>query len=418
MADIKEFTISDDAKRQLGHIIREIRKLKFQESKETSLIENNPYTKENFCGNNSICHYHTLTKLETAEIIKEDSIYHQLLEKLDLLFQVTEEEHYKNMVLLENLSNRLLHAIEYIDDEETQKIRNEVERIDFTRDCIAEMYSKIVFSVHGLQMINKIDDNDIEIIKRLLEFYQGVYKGLAHHCIGIYYYNIQEHEKTLEYFELARDIYLENNVSMGVINSYLIGVYKVKNNYLDTVLLCNEMEKYYKETNNIKRLMHVYNYMSDYYLLVNAKDKAEEYFVKSIDIINNNKDLERFKFILYFNWGFRCFKDFKFEDSLRYLKIAYDNNTNNVNRLKIINMLLIILTKLNDIDNIQKYVKEGDKYYSYGTEIDQIIFKYFNYKYVFNKYHRRYALDKIIPIFKNNPGWNEFLLFFYEDLYK
>ncbi len=51
-----------ELKKNLGCIIKENRKFKYEEYKGINSESINPYTKENF--SNGVCHYHTLTKLE------------------------------------------------------------------------------------------------------------------------------------------------------------------------------------------------------------------------------------------------------------------------------------------------------------------------------------------------------------------
>lgn len=419
MYEIKKYALTDNVKRHLGIIIREIRKIGFQESKDRYLIEKNPFTKENFCDNNNICHYHTLTKLEN-EIIKEDNIYHVLLAKLGFEFQVNESEHLKNMSIINKLSKDIFRAIEYIDDNLFEELRKELKKFNFKKDVIAYMHLRLIEFAYNLQHIKDIDEDNLYLMEQFIDFYKGVYKALLFQCLGIYYLNKTNYIKAKEYFLEAKDIYQENDISKGLINSYLIGVDKMTNNYLDTILLCNEMEIYYNQHNNYKRLMHVYNYLSDYYLLVNANELAEDYFNKTIEIINNNNSLERFKFTLYYNWGLRLFKEYREEEALNYFILSYENNTNTHSKIQIINMLLITLTKLHltDDDLFRIYYHEGKLYYEYGNKYQHLIFKYFKYKLESPKYYRRFALEKIIPDLSKNKYQKEILLFFYEDLYK
>lgn len=413
-----EYVIDDEAKKQLGFIIKEYRKIKFKLFKTKYLIESNPYTKENFCENNNICHYHTLTKLEN-DMIKEDHIYQILLKKLGLYYKVSRSEHKNNMEFIHSLSKDLLKSIEYIDDTIANDIKKRLVEVKFEKDCIADMYNKLIEVIVDLQLLIKVKEDRIDLIEKFTYFYEGIYKGIALQTLGIYHLNKENLEEANNYFSEAKSVYTEYNISEGVINSFLITVNVLLNNYLKGIQLCNQMEEYYIMTKNYKRLMHVYNYLSDYYLLINANEMAERYFQKAIEIIDNNKGLERFKYYLYYNWGWRCFKDYRFEEAINYFNHSYEYSTNNVIKLQTIIWILIILTKLKATDEeIYKYYEEGERYFSYGTDFYKIIFKYFRYKLNNNKYYRRYALEKIIPLLKNSSSRNEILIFFYEDLYK
>ncbi len=173
--ELKEFSLSDDIKKQLGFIVRETRKLRLIESKNTALIENNPYTKENFCENNQICHYHTLTKLEN-ELIKEDIIYHTLLKKLNFYYQVSNDEHIQNMEYLDKRVHKLLYAGEFIDDDLAKQMKEEIQQIHFDIDIIADFYQKLLILYINLQLFNKIEYS-MEELEQFVDFYEGIYQG-------------------------------------------------------------------------------------------------------------------------------------------------------------------------------------------------------------------------------------------------
>ncbi|QVK17777.1 hypothetical protein KHQ81_13140 [Mycoplasmatota bacterium] len=416
--ELKEFFLDEDIKKQLGYIIRETRKMNFNECKNTTLIEHNPYTKENFCENNCICHYHTLTKLEN-DVIKEDAIYHTLLKKLDIYYQVNQKEHEAHMKFIDEIIEKVLHASEYIDDDLILNIKKEIMHVYFHNDIIAEMYIFLIKLIIKLHLIENVDFESIMKLEKFIDFYNGVTKGLVNQCLGIYYLNKLETEKAKKYFIDAKEIYQEFNVDKGLISPYLIAVYVHTNDYYHSVPLCTEMEVYYKNTNNYKRLMHVYNYLSEYYFLINAHTVAKDYFDKAIKIIDNDETLERFKYPLFYNWAFRCFKDNLYIEALEDFITAYHHCKINSNKLQTINMILIIMTKLKyNSDQIEEFYNEGKKYIEYSNEANKNIFKYFRFKIEKNRYYRKFAYEKIIPKLTDDRSKNEILLFFYEDLYK
>ncbi len=415
---IKEYYLEDDIKKQLGYIIRENRKQKLLEYKNKMLIEYNPYTKENFCENNAVCHYHTLTKLE-SDLITENSVYHLFLKKLDLYYQVSPEEHRENMEYVKEKTEKILRAGEYMDDECAKECNIELEQVNFNKDIIAHYYLYLLKIFIKLQLINKIDEDTYQSLVRYANFYQGIHYGIAMHCLGIYYLNQFKTSEAKECFLKAKKVYDKHKISKGLISSYLIAVYVYTNDYYHSVPLCNRMKNYYKKNNNYKRLMHVYNYLSDYYLLINAHDIAKKYFNKAIEIIDNDETLTRYKYALYYNWGFRCFKEFRFEEALDNFKKSLTYCKNKVNKIQIINYILIIMTKLNyPTKKLIIYCKEGEKYVQYSNEINLHIFKYFRFKLKNSKYYRRFAYEKLIPLLSKKKNSTEVLLFFYQDLYK
>jgi len=416
--EIKDLYLDDDIKKQLGYIIRETRRIKLIECKNADLIENNPYTKENFCDNNNLCHYHTLTKLE-SDLIKEETIYHVLLKKLDLYYQVSPEEHKRQMEYIEKITINILNAGEFINDDLARIIKKEIDQIVYKENIISHYYIKLLKLFINLQLLTKVEDTEIEELVNFIDFYHGIHHGIAMQCLGIYYLNKLETEKAKKYFLEVKDIYENYNISKGLISSYLIAIHVYTNNYYESVPLCNEMEVFYNETQNYKRLMHVYNYLSDYYFLINAHDVAKDYFNKANEIINKDETLIRYKFALYYNWGFRCFKEFRLEEALENFLTSLSLCTNRINKIQIIDFILIVMTKLSyPQEELFKYYNEGEKYIEFSNEINRNIFKYFRFKFKKSKYYRKFAIEKVIPLLSEDRSKTEILLFFYEDLYK
>jgi len=415
---LKYYTLTDEIKKQLGYIIREIRKQKYNEYKNVTLIENNPYTKENFCENNVICHYHTLTRLEN-DIVKDDVLYHVLLKKLDLYYQVSEEEHEANMAYLENQTRRILYAGEYIDDDLAKSIKTELDEVSYSKDVIAEFHLRLLKTFIKLQLIMKVTDEEIEVLTNFVDFFQGIYAGVANHCIGIYHLNKLDTTEAKHLFLKAQEIYDIYNISKGLISSYLIAVHVSDSNYYESVPLCNEMEDYYTETKNYKRLMHVYTYLSDYYFLINARNVAKEYFDKAIAIIDKDETLIRYKYVLLYNWGYHCFKNFQFEEALENFLASLALCSNNTNYLQILNFILIIKTKLkHPVEELEYYCSLGEQYVNHSNEANQNTYKYFRFKLSNSRYYRKFAIEKLIPQLKKDRTKMEVLLLLYEDLYK
>lgn len=410
--------MTDEIKQQLGYIIRETRLKKLNECRNTILIENNPYTKENFCENNQICHYHTLTKLEN-DIIKEDSLYFIFLNKLNLSYKVNLNEHQKNLTYLYKILLDAIHAGEYIDDDKANQIYQELNEICFSNDIIAEYYLKLIKIFIKFQFIFKSDDEDVEFLQNYCQFYSGIYQGVAYQCLSMYYLYNTDYKEAKKSLEKAKEIYKENKISRGLINSQLIAVNVLINNYYDALPLCIDMEKYYLKTNNHKRLILVYNYLSDYYFLINSIDIARDYFNKAKEMMDNDDTLIRYKSPLYYNWGLRCFKQFEHEEALENFIISLSFCKIKANIIPIINSILIIMSKLQyPKAELMKYYLIGENYTEFCHNEDLIIFKYFRFKLNNSRYYRKYAQDKIIPMLTNVRDKVEVLLFFYEDLYK
>ena len=145
----------------------------------------------------------------------------------------------------------------------------------------------------------KCDDEVIEFLQNFCQFFKGIYQGVAYHCLGIFYLNKAKFNEAKNSLEKAKKIYVENKISRGLINSQLIAVNIYFYNYYEALPLCIDMEKYYINTNNHKRLVQVYNYLSDYYFLINSIEIARDYFNKAKDIMDSDDTLIRFKSPLF-----------------------------------------------------------------------------------------------------------------------
>lgn len=417
MYTFKLYSINDQIKKKLAFIIREMRLLNYQKNKAAYLIEKNPFTKENFCEKNAICHYHTLTKLEREEIVKDDNVYHKFLDKLGLQFQVTYEQHKKLMELLNKYTERFLLAVEYVDFDQLKIVMDEIATNDFHNDCIALYYVKLLEIMYHLQVEQTVAEEQIRFIELFVNFFEGVYQGLVYHALGLYHHNLNRVVQPIEYYQKAIEIYKQYQISMGFINSILLSTYKSSRNYFNLIMLCQELEIYYIEHQNYRRLLHVYNYLMDFYILVNSMENAETYFNKALNMIDQYPDLNKYRVYLYHNWGMTFLKNYQFENAIKYFKLSYEYNENKNVVLQTLNLIIISLSKLKRTEEVNQYLQLGESYYQYSSKIQQAIFDFYRYKYT-NQTDKakQIALDKIIPKIKYLKPWNEVIIFIYDEL--
>ncbi len=171
---INEYSLSVELKRQLGYIIKECRLNKYNQYKKNNLESINPFTKEKF--SNGICHYHTLTKLE-SDYVHDDNIYHSLLTKLGLTFEVSLEIHNENMERLDKILYKILHALEYIDDDLIVQQNDDLSNIDLHDDCIVLIHSKVLSLMYRFQNLT-INENENLELRMYAELYLDLYKTL------------------------------------------------------------------------------------------------------------------------------------------------------------------------------------------------------------------------------------------------
>ncbi len=405
-----------EIRKQLGYIIRENRLVKLKESRKQGLLIN-PYTKSNFCENNKVCHYNTLSTLEN-DYITNTKVYYMLLSKLGLSFKVSIKKHNEDMKMIEKIIYELLKAVEYLNIETIENIKIKLDSINFNDDCITQVFYKLILFHYNLFLVKKIEDKDVEELQIYKAFFIGLPKGLLHHSLGTYYLNTKNLDEAEKCFIIADKVYEKYKVSVGVIKTCFISLYFVKHRYLELLNLCIEMELFFNETKNYKRLIYTYSYLSKYYFLINAKNLAFENYYKTINFIDSYSYLSRFEFSIHYNMGLFCIKEILIKEAYNFMNLAYAKSNNDSEKFKSINILLFLNSKLKNNEMNNKFLDEGKDCLMHGNSIDQITFKYFKYKHEKNMYYRKYAIENVLPVLKSDPTRIDFALLLYEDLYE
>ncbi|NLG81060.1 MAG: hypothetical protein GX490_00855 [Bacilli bacterium] len=404
-----------DIKKKLGYIIRVERTIKSDKQKSKTNSKDNPYSKENFC--KGICHYHTLNKLE-KDYVNDSKVYLELLDKLSCSFKVSINEHRVLMNTLNYLLLKLLQAMEYIDDGLLENLINELNTLNYQQDCIAYYYVKLIEVAYNSQILKRINEEELNRIMLMKDLFDDLFQGLYNHVIGLYYMNNLELLLAEEYLTNAKIIYQLHNISKGLINTNFISLYMLKKDYINMVNLCLEMETYYLQTRNIHRLFHVYDTLANYFMLIYSYKKAYNYHINRKELMEKEEPLHRYQYSVNYNWGLSLIVNHRFSDAYEYLLNAYESCPFNNLKLRILNALLFIMVKLNfNEDIIKNYVQQGKTYVNDAIEGDQIIFKYFEFKYENNQYYRKYATTKLLPFMLAEPRRIDFTIMLFEDLY-
>lgn len=415
---VKDYSLTDSIKKRLGFIIKEVRLEKYKKYKndhEDQLVSNNPYTKENLIEN--ICHYNTLKKLED-DIVKDDYIYHQLLSKLNLHFQVEVEDHDYNMSLLEGLMNKALYSLEYMDFNAVNQLKTNLDQLDFSKDCISDFHKQVLLLIVSLNNFENIKESSVERLEIFLPFFKGIYEAILYHLLGIFYFRNHNSKKSELYLFKGKDLYERLKINNGIIMANIISVYKRNYNYYETVQLCHEVEPYYKRNNNYKRLNHIYSYLFEYYLLLNNYEMVDEYYAKAKELLSKDPSIENYHYIFDYHWGLKYLSDYKYLEAETAFKKAKDQCKVKAYKLNIYFYLILIMTKnKRDEQLIIEVIKEAESFCQYASEYDQILFKYFQLKYNSPNYYKRYTQEKILPLIKENYIERDITIFFYEDLY-
>lgn len=404
-----------DIKKKLGYIIRVERTIKYDKHKSKTNSKDNPYSKENFC--KGICHYHTLNKLE-KDYVNDSKVYFELLDKLSCSFKVSINEHLVLMNKLNYLLLNLFQAMEYIDDGLLENLINELSTLNYQQDCIAYYYVKLIEAAYNSQILKRINEEELNRIMLMKDLFDDLFQGLYNHVIGLYYMNNLELLLAEEYLTNAKIIYQLHNISKGLINTNFISLYMLKKDYINMVNLCLEMETYYLHHSNNHRLLHVYSSLAEHYLYINALEKAYYYHNKRRELLDSEPSIARFRYSIFYNWGMSLIYIYKYNEAYDYIYQSYQECPFDYMKLRIINPLLFLMVKLQkDEKIIKQIINEGKNYYDMAIETDQTVFKYFEFKFDYNQYYRKYGLQKVILLLLNDPERINFAIMLFEDLY-
>jgi hypothetical protein len=421
MLEFKDYPIPDEVKRILGKMIKEIRIQKsneFKERHQDSIITHNPYTKENFTVQNRICHVNTLKRLED-DLIKEDDIYHQLLYKLNLYYQIEPEDHIQIMAYLYHLLSQLLEAREYLMDEKVNEVKEALLKQDYHDDCIALYYRDLLLLNIRLYEYEEVSQSEIDKTEALVDIHEGLFRPFFFHTMGIFYARNHDQQKGLNYYLIAKKIYEANKISIGLINSNLIAIYIKHLNYVEAIKLCHEMEVYYINTNNYRHLIKIYSYFFDFYLLMNNEEQAKYYYHKAIELNEKYANLDRYMYFFYYNLALYYFSEMDNERLFTLAKQAYQKCVMTAHKLKCAVLYLIALSKTNRTEEIVEVLTESKTYIKANPNLDYLmLYKYFQFKFESPNYYRRYTHDRLMHYLEDKPHLKDYLVFIYEDFYK
>lgn len=405
-----------EIKKQLSLIIKNNRLYKLDKTRNLKWTVNNPYNKDNLC--KSICHYYTLTKLE-ENYINNDTTYKLLLNKLGYSFNVTYEKHVENMEKLTKILYSMLKASEYLEDDLMIAAHDSLTKLDFHHDAIAYIHLILLKTLYKLYFIEIIEDFYIEQLTVNKDIFSNIFSSVYKYIMGVIYIDRRNFNQAYNFFIAAKECFEKYQFSKGLTGIHIISYYMMDRDYFKMVNLCLEMESFYQKTQNFKRLLQVYIYLADYYLIIDSYLISDNYYKKSLEIIQNDKSLARYYSTMEYNRGLYLLKKYKFKEALTHMKKALDNFIISKRELQIINVILFIMTKLKvDKKEIISMVERGKACFNDGFATDQIVFKYFIYKYENNPYYRKYALQKLVPLIKSSPKSIDLLLILYEDLYE
>lgn len=217
--------------------------------------------------------------------------------------------------------------------------------------------------------------NPFEDIKILEQYYLDIEdsrKVFISNELGIAYRDIGNYEKSIEYFNLginhAKEFHAsEEEIGVCIIN--LASSYRL-NKDLENSRKCLDEARNYIKKENVFFYASLLNYYGHYYLDLNEFEKANEYYMDSVDLIEN------------------------IEDNNIFLINGYSNIANSLIKMENYDLALEYYLKVKDIYEIK--LKSQDPYYI------RFMIRYISLLFIKNDFNAKNELNNLQKIVENN----------------
>ena len=389
--------INDSDKKKIGYLIHLYRTQQFKHLSQNSFLLNEY--------NEPICTRQTLSKIEQGVIIKNDSIYEELLKKVNLKFNT---DYCIEEFLPTSIFSDLLNACDYYNLEKLISISESYikqlnpfkEYIFFHEyyECFKWIYTYYSsFELPTLQsteyiisLKNIINSNLYEVMIDL------VFKKRT--ISGIYDFS---------YFDF------KNSNSMINRGNHMMILYN-QSKLSEMLDYCQDLEEEYSSKNNYIRLLDIYSLKG--FAFSNTEKEKFEKLVSQINhtVEANNSNIPEIKISqLLKNIGLQAFRIDMYNIAINYLEqyIAMDSPYANIVGID----LCISYQKTNKINQLKSFIQSKEVYK--GDSQYENLLNYFILKYkcqTDNDELSYFIVNKVPIIIDNTMG--KYKQFFYEEL--
>lgn len=389
--------INDSDKKKIGYLIHLYRTQQFKHLSQNSFLLNEY--------NEPICTRQTLSKIEQGVIIKNDSIYEELLKKVNLKFNT---DYCIEEFLPTSIFSDLLNACDYYNLEKLISISESYikqlnpfkEYIFFHEyyECFKWIYTYYSsFELPTLQsteyiisLKNIINSNLYEVMIDL------VFKKRT--ISGIYDFS---------YFDF------KNSNSMINRGNHMMILYN-QSKLSEMLDYCQDLEEEYSSKNNYIRLLDIYS-LKGFAFSNTEKEKFEKLVSQINHIVKaHNSNIPKIKISqLLKNIGLQAFKIDMYDIAINYLEqyIAMDSPYANIVGID----LCISYQKTNKINQLKSFIQSKEVYK--GDSQYENLLNYFilKYKYQTDNDELSYFIVNKVPIIIDNT-MGKYKQFFYEEL--
>ena len=389
--------INDSDKKKIGYLIHLYRTQQFKHLSQNSFLLNEY--------NEPICTRQTLSKIEQGVIIKNDSIYEELLKKVNLKFNT---DYCIEEFLPTSIFFFLLNACDYYNLEKLISISESYikqlnpfkEYIFFHEyyECFKWIYTYYSsFELPTLQsteyiifLKNIINSNLYEVMMDL------VFKKRT--ISGIYDFS---------YFDF------KNSNSMINRGNHMMILYN-QSKLSEMLDYCQDLEEEYSSKNNYIRLLDIYSLKG--FAFSNTEKEKFEKLVSQINhtVEAHNSNIPKIKISqLLKNIGLQAFRIDMYNIAINYLEqyIAMDSPYTNIVGID----LCISYQKTNKINQLKSFIQSKEVYK--GDSQYENLLNYFilKYKYQTDNDELSYFIVNKVPIIIDNT-MGKYKQFFYEEL--
>lgn len=389
--------INDSDKKKIGYLIHLYRTQQFKHLSQNSFLLNEY--------NEPICTRQTLSKIEQGVIIKNDSIYEELLKKVNLKFNT---DYCIEEFLPTSIFSDLLNACDYYNLEKLISISESYikqlnpfkEYIFFHEyyECFKWIYTYYSsFELPTLQsteyiisLKNIINSNLYEVMMDLV---------LKKRTIsGIYDFS---------YFDF------KNSNSMINRGNHMMILYN-QSKLSEMLDYCQDLEEEYSIKNNYIRLLDIYSLKG--FAFSNTEKEKFEKLVSQINhtVEAHNSNIPKIKISqLLKNIGLQAFRIDMYDIAINYFEqyIAMDSPYANIVGID----LCISYQKTNKINQLKSFIQSKEVYK--GDSQYENLLNYFilKYKYQTDNDELSYFIVNKVPIIIDNT-MGKYKQFFYEEL--
>ena len=389
--------INDSDKKKIGYLIHIYRTQQFKHLSQNSFLLNEY--------NEPICTRQTLSKIEQGVIIKNDSIYEELLKKVNLKFNT---DYCIEEFLPTSIFSDLLNACDYynleklisISESYVKQLNPFKEYIFFHEyyECFKWIYTYYSsFELPTLQsteyiisLKNIINSNLYEVMMDL------VFKKLT--ISGIYDFS---------YFDF------KNSNSMINRGNHMMILYN-QSKLSEMLDYCQDLEEEYSIKNNYIRLLDIYSLKG--FAFSNTEKEKFEKLVSQINhtVEAHNSNIPKIKTSqLLKNIGLQAFRIDMYDIAINYFEqyIAMDSPYANIVGID----LCISYQKTNKINQLKSFIQSKEVYK--GDSQYENLLNYFilKYKYQTDNDELSYFIVNKVPIIIDNT-MGKYKQFFYEEL--